>query len=72
MLISIEYAENGAIVDRVHTDKDDKDFDTTKVYEFDEENKQGLVDMLYDICEDFSINSKHNKENIVIKLEEVK
>jgi hypothetical protein len=59
MKIEIELAENGAIL---------KGEDILEVYEFDEENKDGFINLLYKIKEIFIEDSKYGKEVISINI----
>lgn len=65
----IEKADNGCVVTFAE-DGVEGTFQRTNVYEFDEDNKEKIVDMFYNILEQSCLmfNSKHNKENIEIRL----
>lgn len=58
--IVIEFADNGVVV---------KWEDGTKeIFKFDEENKEGLVNLLCAISERLMLDSKYNKERAEISL----
>jgi len=59
-MITIKSASNGAIV---------KYSKETVIYKFDEDNKEELIEMLYDILQEFDNSTKHDKARIRIKLE---
>lgn len=64
MKIEIEKANNGAILKT-----DDKDDFSTDIYKFDDDNLDGLVEMLYEIC-DFvgQMGDRHDKLRIRISV----